>query len=78
MDSLGVPTRSGLVDELLLSASYIVKRHGLSRCRILDAGGNIVRRGWLPMMYMTAPPVALPDGTVLLLGESGTLYCYQF
>jgi outer membrane protein assembly factor BamB len=51
--------------------------HGLSKLSLIDANGNAKRIGMVPVMLTRAPPEALPDGKLLLLGEDGVMHCYQ-
>jgi outer membrane protein assembly factor BamB len=75
--SFGDSFKPGQAFDPFLNVYYLLSRHGLSKLRVLDANGNTVRSGWLPMFFTIVPPVVLPDGKILLLGDNGKLHCYQ-
>jgi outer membrane protein assembly factor BamB len=60
-----------------LMLSLVSKRHGVSRLSVIDTSGKIKHLGWVPMTMPVVPPVALPDGKLLLLGEDNVMHCYQ-
>ncbi len=56
---------------------YKLKRGRVGELIVLDQQGRETARYPLPFMFATSPPVALPDGTVLIVGNNGKLYRYE-
>jgi outer membrane protein assembly factor BamB len=65
------------VFEYLYDFWYKLKNGGVGQLVVLDQQGQETERYALPFMFATSPPVPLPDGTVLVVGNNGKLYRYE-